>query len=128
MKIAVATLDGTNISPHFGRSRQFVIFEAKSGEIVGREVRDHASHHSETSDSNQSQHHVQAHNCTFDGLEDCEVVLCGGMGMKAAQRLFQEGIHPFMVNVRCSPKEAVIAFLAGSLPSTETKFCQCDGH
>ncbi len=102
-----------------------MVFEVSSGEIVGRETRNHAPHHSATCDSNQTQHHAPAHNCTVAGLEDCEVVLCGGMGMKAAEWLLQSGIRPFIVDARHTPEEVVAAFLAGNLPSVEKDFCRC---
>ena len=40
MRIAVASTDGVSMSPHFGRSRCFVVFTAEDGKITGQEVRD----------------------------------------------------------------------------------------
>ena len=39
MKIAIPTNDGINLSAHFGRCRQFLIFEARNGEVKLIETR-----------------------------------------------------------------------------------------
>ena len=47
-------------------------------------------------------------------ISDCQVLLCGGMGMGAYENLQQLGIRP-MVVLEESIEEAVTAFLEGSL-------------
>ena len=38
MKIAVASADGTTLSPHFGRSTCFIVFDTNDGKVIGKEV------------------------------------------------------------------------------------------
>ncbi len=45
MKIAIPTNDGINISAHFGRCREFLIFEATHGQVKLIESRINAGCH-----------------------------------------------------------------------------------
>ena len=45
MKIAIPTNDGINISAHFGRCREFLIFEAQNGQVKLIETRINAGCH-----------------------------------------------------------------------------------
>ena len=51
MKIAIPTNDGINISAHFGRCRQFLIFEAQDGQVRLIETRVNAGCHEHGSGS-----------------------------------------------------------------------------
>lgn len=127
MKIAVASSDGVSISKHFGRSACFIVFEVKDGKIAGNEVRSnsytaHAKGECKGHDQEQNHHHNHAGIIT--ALKDCSAVLCYGMGWRAAEDLKQNNIQVCVLELECSPEDAVLAYIAGSLKSGEG-FCRC---
>ena len=137
MKIAVATLDGTSISPHFGRSAGFLVFEIAGGNIVCVETRDnthtafakgecagHEEHHPEGRPGASGEGETHSHADVVNALKDCGAVLCGGMGWRAAEELKANGIQPVVVEAELSPEEAVAAFLSGKLKPSRG-FCRC---
>jgi predicted Fe-Mo cluster-binding NifX family protein len=132
MKIAVAALDANTVSPHFGRSACFIVFEEKEGKIVGREVRDntytpHAQ--GECSGEHDPGHHrdqPHGHDGILAALHDCEIVLCRGMGWRAAEDLKTKGIKALVTAQDGSPEEIVNSFLSGSL-ETGPGYCRCHG-
>ena len=118
IKIAVASDDGVSISEHFGRTHRFAVFEVKRGEILAVESR------TGVSDTHGDAHCEAAH--TLDGLlphysdligvlDDCQVVLCRGMGWRAAAELVRRGINPLVIVGELSPRVAVEHYLAGTL-------------
>jgi predicted Fe-Mo cluster-binding NifX family protein len=129
MKIAVASVDGVAISPHFGRSRSFIVFDVVDGKIAGREVRDNihtAFAQGKCEEGAEHHDHAQPHSHAdiVGALGDCDVVLCYGMGWRAAEDLKQAGIQPFVLDIEASPEEAVLAFLAGKVKAGGP-FCRC---
>ena len=128
MKIAVPSTDGVSVSPHFGRSRCFVVFTIKEGKIEAQEVRDNTyTAHAQGQCKGEAEHHhdqPHSHADIVEALHDCEVVLCGGMGWRAAQELQAAGIRPLALRAAGSAREAVEGFLSGK---TETSggFCRC---
>jgi predicted Fe-Mo cluster-binding NifX family protein len=48
-------------------------------------------------------------------LEDCQVILCRGMGWRAATELVRHGINPLVIVGELSPRVAVEHYLAGKL-------------
>jgi len=129
MKVAVASTDGAAVSPHFGRSRCFIVFEAVDGRIVGREVRDntYTAHARGECHGEGDHHHDQPHSHAeiIGALRDCQAVLCGGMGWRAAEELKANGIRPLVVDAARPAEEVVKDFLAGTLPARGS-FCRCE--
>ena len=127
-KIAVPSDDGTFIAAHFGRSASFLVFEVEDGKIVGNEVRTNVqggAQHVECQGAGADGHaHGHNHATMGEALQDCEAILCLGMGWRAAEALKAFGIDPLMVQTELPAVEAVEAYLAGSLP-TGTGFCRC---
>jgi predicted Fe-Mo cluster-binding NifX family protein len=132
MKIAVAALDGRTVSPHFGRSACFIVFEIKEGKIAGREVRDNTyTPHAKGECSGEhgagsSPEHAHGHAGILAALHDCEAVICRGMGWRAAEDLGGQGIKALVTDAEGTPDELVEAFLSGSL-ATGPGFCRCHG-
>jgi predicted Fe-Mo cluster-binding NifX family protein len=128
VKIAVASTDGVSMSPHFGRSRCFVVFTVEDGKIDGQEVRDntYTPHAQGQCQDGAEHHHDQPHSHAdiVDALRDCQVILCGGMGWRAAQELQAAGIRPLALGVAGSAIEAVEDFLSGKT-ATSGGFCRC---
>jgi predicted Fe-Mo cluster-binding NifX family protein len=129
MKIAVASADGVSLSSHFGRSRCFIVFTVENGKITGQEVRDntHTAHAQGQCRDGADHRHDQPHShaAVVEALRDCQALLCGGMGWRAAEDLNANGIRPVVVgDTRLSPEQAVRALLDGSL-GQPGPFCRC---
>lgn len=128
MKIAVATSGGGAVSSHFGRSTGFVVFDVEDGKIVGRQDRDNnfTSHAKGECDGAGDHHHDHSHSHAdvVGALSDCAVILCGGMGHRAAEELSAGGIRPFVIEGAASVEEAVAAYIGGSLKKAGS-FCSC---
>lgn len=127
MKVAVASTDGVSISQHFGRSRCFLVFATAEGKLAGREVRDNTyTAHARGECGDDGRHHDQPHSHAdiIAALHDCQVVLCGGMGWRAAEELAANGIRPVMVDPALAPEQAVQDLLDDKLRPT-SGFCRC---
>jgi predicted Fe-Mo cluster-binding NifX family protein len=127
MKIAVAVSDESNISPHFGRSASFLVFDVRDGEILGRETRRNtftAHARGECSGGNHDDHHAHSHASLAEALRDCQAVLSYGMGWRAAEALGQEGIRPFVLEEECTPERAVTLYLEGKAVPASASSCR----
>lgn len=127
MKIAVASLDGTEISSHFGRSPWFLIFEAVDGKISGPELRANTfTAHAKGAccGGHHDKHDAHSHDSIVEALRDCQAVLTYGMGARAAEALNSNGIQPFVLAEKCTPTQAVALFLEGKLSPAGHEFCQ----
>ncbi len=119
MKIAVVTQeDGEQISSHFGMAPRVRVYQVEDGVVVASELREkphHAQHH-------HHDHHAGAsHNGHGLGaqmiaaLQDCQVLICGGMGQPAYQRAREAGLEVVLAGGRAV--DAVQAYLGGELES-----------
>ncbi len=115
MKIAIASDDGISVSPHFGHSRYFLVYEVTDGQISGPESRPNgcAAHVQGECGSSQGQAH--SHDAMARALEDCQVVLAGGIGWRAAADLQARNIQPMAVAFAGPAAEAVQAYLSGTI-------------
>lgn len=128
MRVAVPTNDGTSISEHFGRSAAFLIFEIENGQITSREARPNAAQHSHAQGScgdGSGRHEPHSHAGILSSLSGCDVVICAGMGSRAAEALKSGGITPVLVAVLGSAEAAVSAYLKGELRSGSEDYCRC---
>ncbi|MGA3119092.1 MAG: NifB/NifX family molybdenum-iron cluster-binding protein [Syntrophobacteraceae bacterium] len=126
MRIAVPTDDGTSIAEHFGRSAAFLIFETGDGRITGRLTKTNHANHTQGScghDSAGSQAH--SHSGILSALKGCEVVICAGMGSRAAEAIKAGGVTRIVVTTPGPAEEAVSDFLAGKLTRQAENFCVC---
>lgn len=129
MKIAVATDNGKSISPHFGKSKGLLIYEAKDGRLEVQASRPFDSlpggnagcRGGEVSRPEEGSH---GHAGLIAQLQGCQAVICRGMGRKAIQELDNLGIQHCIIADDLNPEEAVRAFLAGDLKSTGQS-CLC---
>jgi predicted Fe-Mo cluster-binding NifX family protein len=127
MKIAIASDDGISLSSHFGRCRCFLVYEANGGQVTGPEIRTNGFTAFAKGECDGQDSHVHVHHSHADiveALSDCRVVLCGGMGWRAAEEFQSRGIQPLVVKFPGPAAEAVAAYLAGSLNSV-VPFCRC---
>jgi predicted Fe-Mo cluster-binding NifX family protein len=128
MNIAVPTNDGLSIAEHFGRSAGFLLFQTESGRITSRQLKENTAQHTHAQ-SNCASHSgpVGAHDhaAILSALAGCEVVICAGMGWRAAEALKQAGVREVIVTKPGPVEEQVQAYLRGELTSTGETFCQC---
>jgi predicted Fe-Mo cluster-binding NifX family protein len=132
MKIAVPTLDESGISPHFGRSKAFLVFDTEGGEIRSREVRPnihgHQAHGEGQGHGEGHGHGHHDHNVFITLLHDCTVVISGGMGPGALHALQGAGLKVCLVSQPLMAEEAVALFLLGKLPLSEDGVCKVHAH
>ncbi|MCY2930148.1 MAG: NifB/NifX family molybdenum-iron cluster-binding protein [Planctomycetota bacterium] len=133
MKIAVASTDGVAVSAHFGRSTCFVVYTLDDGnKIVSREVRDntftpHAQGLCKGGEDGHEHHHDASHSHAqvVTALSDCQAMLCGGMGGRAAQELAAAGVRPMVAAIgEMTADQALQGLLEGTLQPTGS-FCRC---
>jgi predicted Fe-Mo cluster-binding NifX family protein len=129
MKIALPTNDGISISPHFGRSAGFIVFDIEEGRIGNREIRPNAMQHSHAQgacDHSAGAQGPHDHGAIVGALAGCDVVICAGMGWRAAEALKSAGITEVIVAPPGPAESAVAAYLAGQLSSGGQHFCHCN--
>jgi nitrogen fixation protein NifX len=91
-KVAVASTDGISINEHFGRSKEFLIYEVdEGGEYTFLERRENIP-----PDSKDSHSHIVS--TTAELLADVEVVLVKQIGPGAEQELRNKGVIALSVN------------------------------
>ncbi|MGA3166905.1 MAG: NifB/NifX family molybdenum-iron cluster-binding protein [Terriglobia bacterium] len=127
MRIAVPTNDGASISEHFGRSAAFLIFEIENGQIKSHELKSNGAKHSHAQgacDHHSAESKPHNHAGILAALEGCEVVICAGMGQRAAEALRASGTQ-IVVTEPASAEETVAAYLDGRLATQKEGFCRC---
>lgn len=128
MKIAVASNGDNSISPHFGRSAVWVVFDIEDGSVSGAEVRPNRQSHHATEACHGHNGGPHSHAVLIAVLTDCEAVIAGGMGWRAAEDLKKHGIEPYITEHHRTPQEAAELFAAGTLAKFEQSFCRGHHH
>lgn len=124
MKIAVASDDGLSISTHFGRSAGFVIFVAEGSEIVKCDYRSNSAGHRHEGECNHEHDHGQHSHAGFlAALNDCEVIICRGMGRRAIIDLKANGIAVAITSEPIDVAAAAKRYVQGKLPATDESVC-----
>ena len=128
MKIAFVTDDGKTINSHFGRANSYLVVEIESGKEVNRELREklghqHFSHSEDHHDQHASSHGFDPasqsrHASMLEAINDCELVICGGMGQGAYTSITAAGKKIIMVN-DMDINQALEAYIKGELKSFE---------
>jgi predicted Fe-Mo cluster-binding NifX family protein len=118
MKVAVASEDGQVVSRHFGKSTCLLVYEIDGNAIRGGETRieldDHATF-CECQPPRAPGDLTRRRDRFVQAVQDCRVVLCGGMGWRVAGELIRRGVNPLVIHGQLSPREAVERYLAGTL-------------
>lgn len=129
MKIAFITDDGKTICQHFGRAAYYLVLDVNNGEVTDRELRNKGSfHHGNlTPDLHQDKHQHdskeghgmdaashQKHENMAEVIKDCEVLICGGMGMGAYRSMHTLGIKAIVTQIH-NIEEALVAYLSDEL-------------
>ncbi len=123
MKIAVITDDGTTISQHFGRARNYAVLTVEGETVVHRETRQKLGHthfaNEPHAESHGQPHGFGAeaqdrHNRMAEAISDCQALLCRGMGSGAYESMKARGIRPIITDI-VSIEDAVIAYIKGNI-------------
>ncbi len=132
MKVAVASQDGVSISNHFGWSGYFIVFDVDAGLILGSDVRENtaAARHQCSCETrrcpnNEGDSHIYREMLVV--LDGCRVVLCRGMGWRAAEVLVRGGVNPMVIQGDLTPRQAVQQYLDGGLVPA-AGFCRPTGR
>jgi predicted Fe-Mo cluster-binding NifX family protein len=129
MKIAVAALDQTHVSPHFGRSPHFMVYEVQDGKVLSHEARPNGfTPHAQGQCSGEhhgTEHAHHGHASVIEALKDCQAVLCFGMGWRAAADLKAAGIQVGLLESDCTPEEAAALYAQGRVSTSQEGFCRC---
>ena len=127
MRIAIPTNDGTSISEHFGRSAAFLIFEIENGQITARETKRNGAHHARGAcDHHSTASKPHSHAGILAAIKGCEIVICAGMGSRAAEALKAGGVTQIVVTTVGPAEEAVSTYMAGKLTPKTESFCRCN--
>ncbi|MFZ3101935.1 MAG: NifB/NifX family molybdenum-iron cluster-binding protein [Desulfitobacteriaceae bacterium] len=91
IKVAVVSSDGKYINEHFGRTKQFLVFEIKDDNYEFYELR-----------KNAPPCYGQGHNedlmlTTIEMLSDCQAILVSQIGQGAIERLALHGIKAYVI-------------------------------
>jgi predicted Fe-Mo cluster-binding NifX family protein len=125
VRIAIVSDDEATISRHFGRAAYYVVMTVENGQIVGKETRAKAGHHTfDACDCHAApegphghgQHSEAKHQIMAGTIVDCDALISGGMGWGAYESLKGRGIEPVITDVR-DVAEAALAYAGGTLPN-----------
>jgi len=123
MKIAVISDNDTTISQHFGRAPYYVVVTVEDGEVVEKETRDKAGHHSFAGQHQEHEHGERhgfgagaqsRHAAMAEAIADCQVLIAGGMGWGAYENLTSRGVETIVTDIK-NIDEAVKLYLEGKL-------------
>jgi predicted Fe-Mo cluster-binding NifX family protein len=116
VKIAIATDDGRTVSAHFGRAGYYAVLTVEDGVVVAREMRPKFSPHASgvgTHEGRESGRHGVGpasdarHDQMAAAVADCSVVICGGMGQGAYDRMTANGIRPIVTDLQDVDEAAI---------------------
>ena len=129
MKVAVVTTDDKSVGQHFGRSRYYKKFTVADGKIIDSELMERKTGHfapgGPQHDPNEPHQDAQGrhgfgqaatnrHASMAAELEDCKVLIVGGMGAGAYQNFTEAGLDVYLTDHQLIDK-AVKDYLAGTL-------------
>lgn len=113
MRVAT-TYDNGNIFMHFGRSKQFKIYDIQDGKVLNEQV----------VGTGGTGHGALVGLLANGGVD---TLICGGIGGGAINALTQAGITVY-AGAQGSCDACVEALIAGTLAQTGEATCDCHGH
>jgi len=129
MKVAVVTNTGEIITRHFGRAKYYRVFTVENGSILSDELREkyvpeghhHHHHHGHGAHEHHAhgmhEHgsdHADRHQRMLEPIQDCDVVIVGGMGWGMYEALRSRGKQVILTDEKYV-EEAIRKFLDGTL-------------
>lgn len=130
MKIAVPSNDRVTLSPHFGHTGGFLIFQTSDQQVLTTEYRPNTfthhvmgqEHHHGHESGSHHEHGQHSHSRILNALEDCQVVIAGGMGYRLQEDLIQAGKEIYITH-QTDALKAVTLFLGNRLESDKDACC-----
>jgi len=126
MKIAAISDNGTTVSQHFGRAPLYVVVTVENGKIVNKETRNKMGHQNFASNPHSEPAPGQPHGYDADSqskhaqmaqsIDDCQVLIAGGMGWGAYDSLKGRGIETIVTDVQ-DIDEVIKLYLDSKLPN-----------
>lgn len=117
MKIAAVSSDGTTVSQHFGRAPLYVVLTIEDGEIISRQTRPKAGHHTFAGAGDGGGVGPQVkHGMMADAITNCDALIAGGMGSGAVAAFRSRGIEPVLTDV-AEIDEAALRLSRDDLPN-----------
>jgi predicted Fe-Mo cluster-binding NifX family protein len=124
MKIAIPSNDNISVSAHFGRSRGFIVFDTTQQKILTDVYRENfVTGHMTGQHTEHSGEHSHSHSGILDLLQDCEIIIAGGMG----QRLYSDFMSAnkkIFVTRESDARQAVKLFLGNQLDNNPDSCCK----
>ena len=124
MKIAAISDDGITMSQHFGRASLYVVATVENGKVVNKETRNKMGHQHFAASAHEEHAHGPGHGFDADSqskhdqmaqnIDDCQVLLAGGMGYGAFESMKSRGLEPVITDVQ-NIDEAVKLYIEGKL-------------
>ncbi|HKZ43712.1 MAG TPA: NifB/NifX family molybdenum-iron cluster-binding protein [Anaerolineales bacterium] len=124
MKIAVITNGSDTISQHFGRATHYLVATIENDQIINRELREKINHYQlqdvpHDHDQPGQKHGMgkqshEKHLQMTEPIQDCEVLICRGMGLGAFESVKTRGIRPILTDIKMVD-DALQAFIKGEL-------------
>ncbi|MBT3302342.1 MAG: iron-molybdenum cofactor biosynthesis protein [Bacteroidetes bacterium] len=128
MKIAIPSDNGSQISRHFGRAKGFIVFTIEEGVIQNEEFVDnrftghsqglHVSHGHQGGDE-----HHHSHQGILQALENCSIVIAGGMGKRLVTDMTSSNKQVFITK-EVIARKAVELFLEDKLDHQDDLYCE----
>lgn len=115
VKIAAVTENHQKLSSHFGRAPYYEVFTVENGSIVAQEERTKPYHGRHAEHDHDSHGHDHGHADMFAPIQDCQVLLCGGMGGPAYQKALSAGLEVVLTGGEI--RSALQAYLNGEITS-----------
>lgn len=113
MKIAIPTDDGIHVSAHLGQARYMLVVTLTDGQIGERQLREVGDAHQQPIQLHDGEHHHH-HHARFERVEDCDMLVGGGMGQPAHQRLTDMGLQVITTDLKLV-EDILQAALQGTL-------------
>ena len=110
MKIIAIPISQGELSSHFGHTEQYAVYTVEDNRIVSEEF------------AIPPEHQYGSHPRFLQEI-GCNVVLTGGMGIKAQSLMTEYGIEVLIGVEQLPPKELVNRYLAGTLTTGSNR---CD--
>jgi predicted Fe-Mo cluster-binding NifX family protein len=130
MKIAVISDDGITLSQHFGRASLYVVATVEKGKVMTKETRNKMGHQHFAASSHEEHAHGPGHGFDADSqskhdqmaqnIDDCQVIIVGGMGWGAYESMKSRGLEPVITDVS-NIDEALKLYIEGKLPNLMEK-------
>jgi predicted Fe-Mo cluster-binding NifX family protein len=124
MRIAVPSNDGVTISQHFGRSKQFLIFDVHEGHAAMESVRENQGCHGHDG-AGHTEGQPHSHEGILGALRGCDAVVCAGIGIGAVMALKTAGLQVVSIAAEGKAVEALQLWLQGRLNNHNPAACQC---